>query len=125
LVSTRVVAGMVLVIPLFCVASEAGYLAARLLALSVFDIPAGTYDHYFSSYLKSTDLLWSLLEATATGVVVMLVHTYYGFNAFGGPAGVGLATGRAVRASLIVSEFATLAVALAVYGASGDFHLTG
>ena len=33
----------------------------------------------------------------------MLVHTYYGFNASGGPAGVGEAVGRAVRASLVVA----------------------
>ena len=36
-------------------------------------------------------------------VVIMLVHTYYGFTARGGPAGVGEAVGRAVRTSLIVS----------------------
>ncbi len=34
-------------------------------------------------------------------IVVMLVHTYYGFTASGGPAGVGEAVGRAVRASLV------------------------
>jgi phospholipid/cholesterol/gamma-HCH transport system permease protein len=55
----------------------------------------------------------------------MLVHTYYGFNATGGPAGVGEAVGRAVRTSLIVAVAVTLAVALAAYGVSGDFHLSG
>ena len=38
-------------------------------------------------------------------VVIMLVHTYYGFTACGGPAGVGEAVGRAVRTSLIVAAF--------------------
>ena len=36
-------------------------------------------------------------------IVIMLVHTYYGFTASGGPAGVGEAVGRAVRTSLIVA----------------------
>jgi ABC-type transporter Mla maintaining outer membrane lipid asymmetry permease subunit MlaE len=35
-------------------------------------------------------------------VAVMLIHTYYGYNASGGPVGVGIAVGQAVRASLIV-----------------------
>jgi phospholipid/cholesterol/gamma-HCH transport system permease protein len=55
----------------------------------------------------------------------MLVHTYYGFNATGGPAGVGEAVGRAVRTSLVSAVFVTLFVSLAIYGQSGNFHLSG
>jgi phospholipid/cholesterol/gamma-HCH transport system permease protein len=54
---------------------------------------------------------------------VMLVHTYYGYTASGGPAGVGEAVGRAVRASLVSTIFVLLLVSLAVYGQSGNFHL--
>jgi len=56
-------------------------------------------------------------------IVVMLVHTYYGYTASGGPAGVGEAVGRAVRASLVSTIFVLLLVSLAVYGQSGNFHL--
>ena len=66
-----------------------------------------------------------MLQVIASAVTIMLVHTYYGFNASGGPAGVGEAVGRAVRTSLIVAVAVTLAVALAAYGVSGDFHLSG
>jgi phospholipid/cholesterol/gamma-HCH transport system permease protein len=55
----------------------------------------------------------------------MLVHTYYGFTASGGPAGVGEAVGRAVRASLVAAVSVTLFVSLAIYGQSGNFHLSG
>ena len=58
-------------------------------------------------------------------IVVMLVHTYYGFTATGGPAGVGEAVGRAVRASLIAVVLVTLLISLSVYGQSGNFHLSG
>ena len=37
---------------------------------------------------------------------------------------IGLATGRAVRASLVVVSV-TLLVALAIYGRSGNFNLSG
>ncbi|HET7740966.1 MAG TPA: ABC transporter permease, partial [Mycobacterium sp.] len=53
------------------------------------------------------------------------VHTYYGYNATGGPAGVGEAVGRAVRASLVVAAFVVTAMSLAVYGQSGNFNLAG
>jgi phospholipid/cholesterol/gamma-HCH transport system permease protein len=56
---------------------------------------------------------------------VMLVHTYYGFTASGGPAGVGEAVGRAVRTSLVTLVVVTLLVSLAVYGPSGDFNFSG
>ena len=58
-------------------------------------------------------------------IAVMLVHTYYGYTASGGPAGVGKAVGRAVRTSLIVVVCVTLLISLAVYGPTGNFHLSG
>lgn len=58
-------------------------------------------------------------------VVIMLVHTYYGFTATGGPAGVGEAVGRAVRTSLISAVIVVLFLSLAIYGQSGHFRLAG
>ena len=85
----------------------------------------GVYDHYFRTFLNPIDLFWSLIQCVALAVVIMLVHTYYGFTARGGPAGVGEAVGRAVRTSLIVSAFVLVMISLAVYGQSGNFNLAG
>jgi phospholipid/cholesterol/gamma-HCH transport system permease protein len=54
----------------------------------------------------------------------MLVHTYYGYTASGGPAGVGEAVGRAVRTSLVVIVVVNLFLSLAIYGPHGNFHLS-
>ena len=59
------------------------------------------------------------------GVAIMLVHTYYGYTATGGPAGVGAAVGHSVRTSLVVLTLLLLAVALSIYGQAGNFHLSG
>ncbi|MDT5144866.1 MAG: phospholipid/cholesterol/gamma-HCH transport system permease protein, partial [Mycobacterium sp.] len=125
LVSTRVVAGVVVTVPLWCMASLAGYMATRTLVIFAYGQAPGVYDHYFHTYLQPTDLIWSMLQVIGTATSIMLVHTYYGFNASGGPAGVGEAVGRAVRASLVVAVAVTLAVAMAAYGVSGDFNLSG
>ena len=47
-------------------------------------------------------------------LLVMLIHTYYGYNASGGPSGVGTAVGRGVRLSLICVVAVTLLVSLAL-----------
>ena len=124
LASTRVVAGLIVVLPLYCMAAIATFVAMRLLIVGLYGQATGVYDHYFATYLQPADLLWSLLQAGLMGIAVMLIHTYYGFNATGGPAGVGEATGRAVRLSLIVLITVTFASSLAIYGASGNFHLS-
>jgi phospholipid/cholesterol/gamma-HCH transport system permease protein len=125
LASTRVVAGVIVVIPLYCIAALMSFLAAREGTTIIYKQSTGVYDHYFNTFLNPTDLLWSFLQAVLTGVVIMLVHTYYGYTARGGPAGVGEAVGRAVRTSMVVGSFVTLLASLAIYGQQGNFNLAG
>jgi phospholipid/cholesterol/gamma-HCH transport system permease protein len=125
LASARVVAGVVVVIPLYCVAVLMSFLAARVGTTFIYGQSTGVYDHYFRTFLNPIDLIWSFLQAVCMALVIMLVHTYYGFTASGGPAGVGEAVGRAVRTSLIIAALVTVMISLAVYGQSGDFNLAG
>ncbi len=125
LAATRLVAGMIVVVPLYCVAVLMSFLAARFGTTFIYGQSTGVYDHYFKTFLNPEDLIWSFLEALAMAVVILLVHTYYGFTASGGPAGVGEAVGRAVRTSMVVAAVVTMLVSLAIYGQSGNFHLSG
>ena len=125
LASTRLVAGVLVVVPLYCIAVVMSFVAARAGTTVAYGQSTGVYDHYFRTFLNPTDLLWSFLQAVLMAVVVMLIHTYYGFTASGGPAGVGEAVGRAVRASLVSTVLVTLCVSLTVYGQSGNFNFAG
>jgi phospholipid/cholesterol/gamma-HCH transport system permease protein len=125
LASSRVLAGVVVVVPLYCVAVLTAFLAARVGTTLIYGQTTGVYDHYFRTFLNPVDLLWSFVQALSMSLVIMLVHTYYGFTASGGPAGVGEAVGRAVRTSLIVAALVTVMISLAVYGQSGNFNLSG
>jgi phospholipid/cholesterol/gamma-HCH transport system permease protein len=125
LASTRVIAGVVVILPLYCVAVITAFLAARFGTTAVYGQSTGVYDHYFNTFLNPVDLMWSFFQAVTMAVVIMLVHTYYGFTASGGPAGVGEAVGRAVRTSLIAAVVVVLFISLAVYGQSGNFNLSG
>jgi phospholipid/cholesterol/gamma-HCH transport system permease protein len=125
LASTRIIAGVLVVIPLYAVAVLMSFIAAKFLTIYVYGQSRGVYEHYFSTFLRPTDLLWSFVAALTMAVGVMVVHTYYGFTATGGPAGVGEAVGRSVRSSMIVTAFVTLMISLSVYGQSGNFNLSG
>ncbi len=123
LASTRVVAGTVAVVPLYCVAASVGFLFGRITTTVFYGQGAGVYEHYFNTFLNPTDLLWSFSETVALTVIVMVVHCYHGYYAHGGPAGVGEAVGRSVRTSMVVGAVILVGISLSVYGVSGNFHV--
>ncbi|KUI27123.1 ABC transporter permease [Mycobacterium sp. IS-1742] len=125
LVSTRLVAGMVAITPLYSIAVILSFLASQFTTVVLFGQSSGLYDHYFDTFLNPIDLLWSFLQAILMAITILLVHTYFGYFASGGPSGVGVAVGNAVRTSLIVVVSVTLLVSLAVYGSNGNFNLAG
>ncbi|WP_280234751.1 MlaE family ABC transporter permease [Nocardia cyriacigeorgica] len=125
LVGTRVLAGMIAIVPLYSLAVIASFVASRFATVVIYGQSAGVYDHYFSTFLIPSDILWSFVQAILMAVAVMMIHTYYGFHAAGGPVGVGIAVGNAVRASLVAVVTVTLLVSLAIYGTSGNFNLSG
>ncbi|WP_231995609.1 ABC transporter permease [Mycobacterium sp. 1274756.6] len=125
LASTRVLAGAIITGPLFCAALLAAIIVNELTVRLSFDQSRGVYNHYFNSFLNPTDIIWAFVQVMISGVIIMLIHTYYGFTAGGGPAGVGRATGRAVRASLIVATTVAMMAGLMLYGRSGDFNFAG
>lgn len=125
LVGTRLVAGMVVITPLFAMAVIMSFVASRFVTVSLLGQSAGLYDHYFATFLNPVDLMLAFLQAVVMALVILLVHSYFGYFAAGGPSGVGVAVGDAVRSSLVATVSVTLLVALAVYGTNGNFNLAG
>ena len=81
LVTTRMIAGFVAVIPLYVVGLLASYLATRTIATVYFGQSAGTYDYYFHLFLPPGDVLWSFGKVLVFSVIVVLIHCYYGYTA--------------------------------------------
>jgi phospholipid/cholesterol/gamma-HCH transport system permease protein len=123
LITTRIIAGFIAVTPLYAIALISSFTLSRVAVTLFFHQAAGSYDHYFSTFLVPTDILYSFIEVLLMSVVIMSVHCYYGYRASGGPAGVGEAVGRAVRFSLIAVMFVALASSLLLYGHSDTLHL--
>ncbi|GFG62822.1 membrane protein [Mycobacterium kubicae] len=124
LASTRIIAGLVVIIPLYALAMIMSFLSPQIVTTALYGQSHGTYEHYFRTFLRPDDVFWSFLEAIIIAGIVMITHCYYGYNAGGGPVGVGEAVGRSMRLSLVSVQVVVLCAALALYGVNPNFALT-
>jgi phospholipid/cholesterol/gamma-HCH transport system permease protein len=125
LVTTRILAGLIAVTPLYVVGLLSSYFATRLTVTQFFGQSAGTYDHYFNQFLPPGDVLWSFGKVLIFSVVVIRIHCDHGYNASGGPAGVGVAVGRAVRTSIVAINVIDLFLSMAIWGTTTTVRLAG
>ena len=125
LVTTRMVAAFLAVIPLYIVALLASYLSPRLITTLLYHQSPGTYDHYFLAFLPPGDILLSFIKLILLAVAIILIHCYYGYTASGGPAGVGMAVGRAIRTSIVTVVVADFFLSFAMWGSNTTVRITG
>jgi phospholipid/cholesterol/gamma-HCH transport system permease protein len=125
LVTTRLIAGLIAVIPLYVVGLFFSYFATKFIVVDYFHQSGGTYDHYFHQFLVPVDVFYSFLKVIIFSIVIMLIHCYYGYFARGGPAGVGVAVGRAVRTSIVAINIIDLFLSLALWGANTTVRIAG
>jgi phospholipid/cholesterol/gamma-HCH transport system permease protein len=125
LVTTRMIAGFVAVMPLYVIGLLSSYFATRFITTGYFGQSTGTYDHYFHLFLPPGDVLWSFLKVLVFAVVIILIHCYYGYTASGGPAGVGVAVGTAVRTSIVAINIVDFYLSLAIWGATTTVRIAG
>ena len=125
LVTTRIIAGFIAIIPLYIIGLLTSYLAARMTTVWVYGQSAGTYDHYFSLFLPPEDVVWSFVKVLVFSVAIILSHCFYGYRAAGGPAGVGVAVGRSVRTAIVVTMVLDFFLSLAIWGATTTVRVAG
>lgn len=125
LVSTRIMAALVAITPLYLISLFSSYIATELVVVKLLGLSAGTYAHYFGLFLPATDVFYSLIKAMVFAVAVALIHCYYGFNARGGPAGVGIAVGKAIRSSIVAVNLLNLMLSSFMWGVTDTVRIAG
>lgn len=125
LVSTRLVALVVSLVPLYLVALFASFLGTRFVTTVLFGVSPGQYDYYFQLYLPPIDILYSLIKVVVFALEVGLIHGYFGYYATGGPAGVGRAVGIAIRITIITVVATNLLLSYVFWGSTTSVSLTG
>ena len=124
-VGTRVIGGLLCVIPGFLLTLVVSFVTSDTVIRRLYGQPGGTYNHYFVEFLTPADIAASLLKATVYCTAVTYIHCYYGFFASGGPVGVGEASGRAIRASLVTIMVLDLATTIMLWGLRPQFVFKG
>ena len=125
MVGTRIWAGIITIIPLYLAALFSSYIATEAIVTKFFALSTGTYAHYFHLFLPPIDIFYSLIKAVIFAILVVLIHCYYGYNATGGPAGVGTASGRAIRTSIVTIVVVNLFLSLVMWGGHETVKIAG
>ncbi|MGW5570955.1 ABC transporter permease [Nocardia thailandica] len=124
-VTTRVIAGIIAVAPAFVVALILSYLSCQFVVTTVHGVPAGTYDHYFDQFVLGWDVTAATIKVVVFAVAVVLIHCYQGYFATGGPEGVGIGSGRAIRASLVAIVALDMVATIVLWGFRSPITFTG
>ncbi|QLL07383.1 MlaE family ABC transporter permease [Mycobacterium vicinigordonae] len=124
-VGTRLVGAMSCVIPGYAITLVTNFAIMDTVIRVFHSQPGGTYNHYFVEFLTPRDLAYSVIKVAIYCAAVTLVHCYYGYFAEGGPVGVGRASGRAVRTSLVTIMVLDFTLTVTLWGVQPVFVFKG
>ncbi|NLG46603.1 ABC transporter permease [Gordonia sp. (in: high G+C Gram-positive bacteria)] len=125
LVTTRMAAAVLSIIPLYAISLAANYIACQVMFQLQSGEGAGTYLHYFEQFMLSRDVVFSFMKVIVFVLLTTFIQCYYGYFASGGPEGVGVAAGHAIRLSIITIVFANLILTLVFWGTSAGIKISG
>jgi phospholipid/cholesterol/gamma-HCH transport system permease protein len=102
LCATRLLAAWLVLPFVYLCSIGAGFFASYLAVVQqIGDVSSGGFFLIFWQFQNPPDLLYSLIKAMAMATVIVLVGCYYGYNASGGPVGVGTATAKSMVLNIV------------------------
>jgi phospholipid/cholesterol/gamma-HCH transport system permease protein len=125
LVTTRLLASVAAIIPLYAACLAVGYLTTQLVVGISSGGSTGSYLHYFSLMLAGKDIVYSMIKAVIFVWIASTIQCYYGFYASGGPEGVGVAAGHGMRASITVVIMVNMLLTMALWGVDSGARFGG
>jgi len=103
LCATRLLAALLVLPFMYIAAVGAGFFASYLAVVQqIGEVSPGGYSLVFWTFQNPPDLLFSLMKAMAMAATIVLVGCYYGYNASGGPVGVGTATAKSMVLNIVL-----------------------
>jgi len=125
LLTTRVLASVIASIPLFLASLAITYLACQFVAAISSGQSSGSYLHYFGLFISARDVAYATVKAVVFVFVTATIQCYFGYFASGGPQGVGIAAGRAMRASITVVIVLNTLLTMAIWGVDAGARFGG
>ena len=125
LLTTRVLASVIASIPLFLASLAITYLACQFVVAISSGQSSGSYLHYFGLFISARDVAYATVKAVVFVFVTATIQCYFGYFASGGPQGVGVAAGRAMRASITVVIILNTLLTMAIWGVDAGARFGG
>lgn len=124
-IGTRLIGSMLCVVPGYLLTLVAEFWVMDIVIRVLHNQPGGTYTHYLAEFTTPRDLAYSLIKGTIFCIAVTVIHCYYGYFVSGGPVGLGRASGRAVRASLVTIMVLDYVLTVVLWGLRPTFVFKG
>jgi phospholipid/cholesterol/gamma-HCH transport system permease protein len=103
LCATRLLAAWMVLPFVYATGIGVAFLASYIAVVhQVASVSSGGYLLIFWQYQNPTDYLYSMVKAMSMATAIVLVSCYYGYNASGGPVGVGTATAKSTVLNLVL-----------------------
>ncbi|MCV7191825.1 ABC transporter permease [Mycolicibacterium brumae] len=125
LVTTRLMASTVAIVPLYVLCLAASYLTTQTVVALTSGGSTGSFLHYFTLMLNGNDVLYSVIKCVIFVLISSTIQCYYGFYASGGPEGVGVAAGHAMRAAIVVVVIINMLLTMTLWGVDSGVRFGG
>jgi phospholipid/cholesterol/gamma-HCH transport system permease protein len=103
LCATRLLAAWLVLPFMYLAAIGVGFLASYIAVVKQIGyVSSGGYLLIFWQFQNAPDLLFSVIKGMFMATAIVLVACYYGYNASGGPVGVGTATAKSMVLNLVL-----------------------
>ncbi len=125
MVTTRLMASITAIIPLYIVCLGVSYLSTQVIVSLISGGSMGGYMHYFGLMLSGTEIFYSVIKCVVFVAIASVLQCYYGFYASGGPEGVGVAAGHAMRAAITVVVIVNMLLTMAMFSLDSGARFGG
>jgi len=103
LCATRLLAAWIVLPFMYLAAIGVAFLASYISVVKQIGyVSSGGYLLIFWQFQNAPDLLYSVIKGMFMATAIVLVGCYYGYNASGGPVGVGAATAKSMVLNLVL-----------------------
>jgi phospholipid/cholesterol/gamma-HCH transport system permease protein len=103
LASTRLLAAWIVLPFIYVAAVGVAYLASYLAVVKqIGEVSSGGYFLIFWMFQNPGDLIFSVIKGMVMATAIVAVGCYYGYNASGGPVGVGQATAKSMILNMVL-----------------------
>lgn len=119
LVSTRVIAATIVLPMLFVVGLLVNFGAGYLFNVELLQtVSSGGFEYFLYLFQNFRDFTLAMVWAATLGLVIVVVASYFGYTASGGPVGVGRNTAQSMLVNLVLVSIIGMMLVQLFYGGS-------